>query len=64
MEGVITYDRDMIKVTAENYSYRNATMEDHLICKGIARPIFNQSIREGKNENKQKLLNRKAVAII
>jgi len=30
MEGVVTYDGDMIKFTADNYSYWKAMMEDHL----------------------------------
>jgi len=31
MEGVVTYDGDIIKLSADNYFYRNAMMEDHLI---------------------------------
>ena len=64
MEGVVTYDRDMIKLTADNYSYWKAMMEDHLICKDLAEPILNKNMPTGKNENEWKLLNRKAVAII
>jgi len=64
MEGVVTYDGDMIKLTADNYSYWKVMMEDHLICKDFVEPILNKNMPEGKNENEWKLLNCKAVAII
>ena len=56
MEGVVTYDGDMIKLTADNYSYWKAMMEDRLICKDLAVPILNKSMPEGKNEIEWKLL--------
>ena len=64
MKGVITYDGDMIKLTADNYSYWKATMEDHLIFKDLAEPILNKNIPKGKSEIERKLLYRKEVAII
>jgi len=64
MEGVVTYDSDMIKLTTDNYSYWKAMMEDHLIYKDLEEPILNKDIPEGKKENESKFLNRKAVAII
>ena len=64
MEGVVTYDGDMVKLTADNCSYQKAMMQDHLICNGLAKPILNKNIPEGKRKNEWKLLNNKAVTII
>ena len=51
MEGVVTYDGDLIKLIADNYSYWNAMMEDHLTCKDLAEPILKKNMPEGKSEN-------------
>jgi len=64
MEGVLTYDGDMIKLNVNNYSYWKVIMEDYLIYKDLAEPILNKNMREGKKDNEWKLLNHKAIAII
>ena len=64
MEGVIMYDSDMFKLTADNYSYWKPMMEDHLYCKDLDEPIKNEKKPEGKNDVEWDLLNRKAVAMI
>jgi len=64
MEGVVNYDGDMIKLTADNYSYWKAMMKDHLICKDLVEPILNKNMPKGKNENEKRLWNCKEVVII
>ena len=51
MEGVLTYDGDMIKLNVNNYSYWKVIMEDYLIYKDLAEPILNKNMREGKKDN-------------
>ena len=50
MEGVVTYNGDMIKLTTDNYSYSKAMMKDHLICKDLTEPILNKNMPEGQNK--------------
>ncbi len=64
MEGSVTYDGDMFKLTSENYSYWKPMMEDHLYYKDLHEPIISKDRPEGKNEKEWELLNRKAVAVI
>ena len=64
MEGAVTYDGDMIKLTTDNYFYSKTVMDDHLICEGISEPILNEDMPGGKNESELKLLNRKVIVII
>ena len=48
MEGAITYESDMVKLTIGNYSYKKSMMEDHLICKDLIEPIQNENVPTGK----------------
>ncbi|KAK8690513.1 hypothetical protein V6N13_074045 [Hibiscus sabdariffa] len=64
MEGSVTHDGDMFKLTADNFSYWKPMMEDHLYCKDMYEPITFQTMPEGKVEREWELLNRKAVAMI
>lgn len=64
MEGTITRDGDMFKLTAENYSYWKPMMEDHLYYKDLYEPIIKETMPEEKDAAERELLNRKAVAII
>ena len=51
MEGVVTYDGDMIKLIADKYSCWKAMRDDHVGYKDLAKPILNKNMPEGKNEN-------------
>ncbi|KAK8627957.1 hypothetical protein V6N13_063672 [Hibiscus sabdariffa] len=64
MEGSVTHNGDMFKLTADNFSYWKPMMEDHLYCKDLYEPITFQTMPEGKIEREWELLNRKAVAMI
>jgi len=65
MEGVVTHDGDMFKLTAKNYSYWKSMMEDHLYCKNMHEPITQKDKPKTKITNKEwELQNRKAVAMI
>ena len=64
MEGAITHDEDMFKLTADNYSYQKPMMENHLYCKDLHEPITEKDKPEGKTDKEWELQNRKAVAMI
>ncbi|KAK8616590.1 hypothetical protein V6N13_018135 [Hibiscus sabdariffa] len=64
MEGSVTHDGDMFKLTEDNFSYWKLMMEDHLYCKDLYEPITFQTMPEGKIERECELLNRKAVPMI
>ena len=64
MEGVVTHDGDMFKLTVENYSNWKPMMEDHLYCKDLHEPITYENKPEEKEDNEWELLNRKVVAMI
>jgi len=64
MEEVVTHDGDMLKLTAENYSYWKPMMEDHLYCKDLHEQITNENKLMDKKDNKWELLNWKFVAMI
>ena len=48
MEGVVTYDGDIFKLTTENYSYWKPMMEDHLYCKDLHELITQKDKSEEK----------------
>ena len=64
MEGSISHDGDMFKLTADNYSYWKPMMEDHLYCKDLHEPITCQNKPEEMKDKEWELQNRKAVAVI
>jgi len=65
MEGVVTYDGDIFKLTTENYSYWKPMMEDHLYCKDLHELITQKDKSEEKITDKEwELQNWKAVAMI
>jgi len=64
MEGAVTYESDMIKLTVDNYSYQKFMMEGHLICKDLVESIQNENLPTSKNANEWNVLNHKAVATI
>ncbi|VFQ80805.1 unnamed protein product [Cuscuta campestris] len=63
MKDNITHDGDKFKLTADNYSYWQSMMEDHLYCNDLHEPIIYKDKVEGKSNAQRELLNRKAVVI-
>jgi len=51
MEGIVTHDGNMFKLTVENYSYWKLMMEDHLYCKDLHEPITPKNKPKGKKGN-------------
>lgn len=64
MEGSITHDGDMFKLTADNYTYWKPMMEDHLYCKDLHEPITQMEKPTEKTDKDWETENRKAVAMI
>lgn len=64
MEGAISHDGDMFKLTADNYTYWKPMMEDHLYCKDFHEPITQKDKPEKKTATEWETENRKTVAMI
>ena len=64
MEGSISHDGDMFKLTADNYTYWKPMMEYHLYCKDFHEPITQKDKPEKKTATKWETENRKTVAMI
>ncbi|KAF1877330.1 hypothetical protein Lal_00012103 [Lupinus albus] len=46
----VSFDGDMFKLTADNFSFWKPMMEDHLYCKDMHEPISCKDKPEGKDE--------------
>lgn len=64
MDGSISHDGDMFKLTADNYTYWKPMMEDHLYCKDFHEPITQKDKPEKKTATEWETENRKTVAMI
>lgn len=62
MEGIVSHDDDMFKITAKNYSYCKLMMEDRLYWRYLHEPIIKYP--KGKNDKERELLDSKAVAMM
>jgi len=64
MEGSISHDGDMFKLTADNYTYWKPKMEEHLYCKDFHEPITQKDKPEKNTDTEWETKNRKSVAMI